>query len=238
MSRATAVLPVLTALLLRPGAAPAEELTLAAAIVEARERNPATGIERSRVVETEADYRAARAGLLPQLSASGYWNRLDTERLSPAGAVTSSPLFAREGFAGILARQLIYDGRARSLRSAAGEAVAAQRAGLASSEADVVYLVTQSYYRVLEARALVRAADNAAARAREFEALTSVLFDAGKVPRLDFLKARSGRLDAEAAGIRARELETAANALAPGDLLVRDAQSLRAGARVRTAGGD
>jgi outer membrane protein TolC len=213
VSRVGAALAVLTTALLRPGAIPAEELTLATAVGEARLRNPTAGIERSRVVETEADYRAARAGLLPRLSASGYWNRLDTDRLSPSGTVAPSPLFAREGFVGILARQLLYDGRTRALRRAAGEAVAAQRAGLASAEADVVYQVTGSYYRVLEARALVRAADDAVARAREFETLTSVLFDAGKVTRLDILKAQSGRLDAEAAGIRARELETAANAL-------------------------
>lgn len=184
------------------------------AIAEALARSPTAGIERGRVDEAEADYRAARAGLLPRLSASAYYNRLDPQRLSPGGgAVTAGPLFAREGFAGLVARQLLYDGRTRALRDAAAEATASQRAGVASSQADVTYQVTQSYYRVLEARALIRAADDAAARAREFEGLTSGQFDAGKVTRLDFLKAQSGRLDGETAAIRARELETAANAV-------------------------
>jgi outer membrane protein TolC len=211
-------LALLTALLIQPSATSAEEgvqeLSLSVAIAEALARSPTAGIERGRVDEAEADYRAARAGLLPRLSASAYYNRLDPDRLSPGGgAVTAGPLFAREGFAGLVARQLLYDGRTRAVRDAARDAVASQRAGLASSQADVVYQVTQSYYRVLEARALIRAAEDAAARAREFETLTAVLFEAGKVTRLDLLKARSGRLDGEAASTRARELETAANAL-------------------------
>jgi len=194
-------------------AAPAVELTLPEAIGQALERNPAVRNERSRVLEVEADYRATRAGLFPRLSASGYYNRLAPDRLNPAGAITPLPLYERESYAGLSARQLLYDGRTLAQREAAQQAVAAQQAGMAASESDIVYLVTQAYYRVLEARALMQAAQDAAARAREFEALTRVLFDAGKVTRLDLLKAQSGRLDAEAAVTRASELDGVANVL-------------------------
>jgi outer membrane protein TolC len=194
-------------------ASAATELTLADAIREALERNPAVRLERIRVEEAEADYRAARAGLFPRLSANAYSNRLSPHRLNPLGGSSALPLYERENFAGLSARQLLYDGRTRAQRDGAHAAMAAQQAGRAASESDIVYQVTQAHYRVLEARALVQAAENAAARAREFETLTRVLFDAGKVTRLDLLKAQSGRLDAAAGVTRARELEGVANAL-------------------------
>lgn len=211
------VLVLVAVFLLRPGMIVAEEqgatLSLPAAIGEALARNPASGIERGRLAQAEADYRVARAGLFPRLSASGYYNRLDPDRLSPGGAVAPGPLFEREGFAGLGVRQLLYDGHTRTQRDVTEQAVAAQQAGVATSEADIVYQATQSYYRVLEARSLIQAAQDAAARAREFERLTTVLFEAGKVTRLDSLKAHSGWLDAEAAVTRARELQTVATAL-------------------------
>jgi outer membrane protein TolC len=186
---------------------------LPAAIDEALSRNPAAGIGQSRLIQAEADYRVARAGLLPRLTASGYYNRLSPDRLGLGSTATPSPLYERESFAGLSARQLLYDGSTRTKSEAARVAVAARQAGLDTTAADIAYQVTQSWFRVLEARALIRAAREAAVRAREFEMLARVLFDSGKATRLDMLKASSARLDAEAAMTRAEELDAAAHTL-------------------------
>lgn len=188
-------------------------LGLSAAITEALARHPAAGIGRSRLAQAEADYRAARAGLLPRLAASGYYNRLSPDRLSSSGAATLSPLYKRESFVGLSLRHLLYDGSTRAKGEAAQEALAARQAGLDAAGTDIAYQVTQSYYRVLEARALIQAAREAVARAREFEVLARVLFDAGKATRLDLLKASSARLDADTVLTHADELETTAHAL-------------------------
>ncbi len=196
-----------------PARAQDTELGLSAAIAEALARHPAAGIGRSRLAQAEADYRAARAGPLPRLTASSYYNRLSSSRLSPAGLVTLSPLYERESYAGMSVRQLLYDGGTRAKGNAAREAMAARQFGLDATRTDIVYRVTESYYRVLEARTLGQAAQEALTRAREFEALTGALFSAGKVTRLDLLKASGARLDAETALTRAQELETARHAL-------------------------
>jgi outer membrane protein TolC len=190
-----------------------EQLTLDRAIALARERNPSLRIEAERIKEAEADYRAARASLFPHLSASGYQNRLDPGRLSPGGTGVAVPLFGRESFAGLSARQLLYDGSSRHRGDAAGAAVAAQQAAYLASLADTALQVSQAFFRVLEARALEQTADDALGRQRGFEALSRGLFDAGKVTQLDLLKARSDRLEAEAAVLRAKELEVVARAL-------------------------
>jgi outer membrane protein len=191
--------------------APPATLSLPAALAEALARNPAAGIGQSRLAQAEADYRAARAGLLPRLTASGYFNRLSPDRLGLGSTPTT--LYARETFAGLNARHLLYDGSTRSKGDAAREAVAVRQAGLDAAASDIAYQVTQSWYRVLEARALAQAAREALTRAREFETLARVLFDAGKTTRLDLLKASSARLDAATALTRADELETTAHAL-------------------------
>jgi outer membrane protein TolC len=196
-----------------PAEAQENALDLPAALAEALVRHPAAGIGQSRLTQAEADYRAARAGLLPRLAANGYYNRLSPDRLNPGGAVTPSPLYAREFFVGLSARQLLYDGSTRAKGEAAQEAVTARQAGIDATTTDIVYQVTQSYYRVLEARALVQATRESLARALEFETLARVLFGAGKTTRLDLLKASSARLDTETALKRVNELETTAHAM-------------------------
>jgi len=188
-------------------------LGLPAAIAEALVRNPVAGIAQSRLAQAEADYRTARAGLLPRLAASGYYNRLNPDRLGPVSAATTSPLYEREIFVGLSVRHLLRDGSTRSKGEAARETVAVRQAGLDTVATDIAYQVIQSWYRVLEARALAQAAQEAMARAREFEKLARVLFDAGKTTRLDLLKASSARLDAATALTRTEELETTAQVL-------------------------
>ncbi|MDP2752346.1 MAG: TolC family protein [Rhodocyclaceae bacterium] len=187
------------------------EMTLTAAIAEALAKHPSISIGRSRLTQSEADYQTARAGLLPRLSANAYYNRLDPQRMGLSSSTTA--LYGRESFAGLSAKQLLYDGSTQSKDEAAREFIAVKQAGLDGAGGDLVYQVTQSYYRVLEAAALMQAAKEAFTRTSEFETLTRVLFEAGKTTRLDLLKAGNARIDAETTLTRTRELATTAQVL-------------------------
>ncbi len=188
---------------------PAAGLSLQEAIALALERSPALAVEHGKVAEAEADYQSARAGLLPRVSLSAYHNQLNDDRLNPSGAaLPGARLFTRESFAGLLGRQVLFDGgRTESARQAAARGLEAQQIGYGSVREDTAYQVAQAYFRVLEARALVRVAQVSLTRQREFEKLTGVLFSAGKATRLDGMKADAQAADAERTLERAREAE-------------------------------
>lgn len=192
-----------------------EPLSLDQCIALALARNPALAGEREALREARANYRAARAGLLPKLSASAYYNRLNADRLSPLGtAMTSSALYTSDAFAGLTASQLLFDGgRTRAGARAASSGIAASRAGVASSQAQTVYAVTQAYFGLLEAQALTQVAAEAARRQQDFERLTTAFFAAGKVTRLDVIRAQAQTLDAERTQVNASEVERLAGAL-------------------------
>lgn len=180
-------------------------LTLPEAINAAVERNPSVGIERQRLRQLEAEYRAARAGLLPHLSAGASYFRFDPDRLA-MGSQPAIGLYEREAYGGIGLSQLLFDGKTNALRKAADKAAEAQDAQVAASANLAAWQASNAFIQVLESRALLQAAEQAVQRARSFEAMTAAYFDAGKVTRLDLLHARSGRLEAEASLSRAREL--------------------------------
>jgi len=183
----------------------AGSLTLQDAIGEALERNPSAGMERQKLRQLEADYRAARAGLLPHLSASASYSRFAPDRLAMT-APSGVALYEREAYGGIGLSQLLFDGKTNAIRKAAATAAGAQEAQVASAENIAAYQAAKAFIQVLESRALLQAAEQARQRARTFEAMTGAYLDAGKVTRLDLLQARSGRLEAEASLVRAQEL--------------------------------
>jgi outer membrane protein len=180
-------------------------LTLQDAIREALERNPSAGMERQKLLQLEADYRVARAGLLPHLSANASYSRIAPDRLAMS-APTGVALYEREAYSGIGLSQLLFDGKTNAIRKAAATAASAQGAQVASAENLAVYQASKAFIQVLESRALLQAAEQAVQRARSFQEMTGAYFDAGKVTRLDLLHARSGRIEAEAALVRAQEL--------------------------------
>jgi len=187
-------------------------LSLSEAIREALARNPMLAIETARTRESESDLEAARAPLLPRLSATAYDNRLNDDRLSPIGSSTpTTSLYTRESFAGLTARQLLYDGgRSRGARDAAVIGLEGQRTGLMAVRDETILRVTQAFARALAAAELVRVAQGALARQQSFETMTADFFRAGKATRLDVLKAEAARLDAEKSLTAARESETVA----------------------------
>ncbi len=216
-----------------PGPGRADEpLTLDQCIALALERSPVLGGEREALREAKASYRVARAGLLPKLSATAYYNRLNADRLSPLGtAAIPQSLYTSDAFAGLTASQLLFDGgRTHAGVRAAASGVAAGREGVASSKAETIYEVTQAYFGLLEARALTRVAIETTRRQQDFERLTTVFFKAGKVTRLDVIRAQAQTLDAERTQVNAGEIERLAGAV------LQQAIGLNARGPIRVAG--
>lgn len=187
-------------------------LSLSEAIREALVRNPVFAAEIARTRESESDYQAARAPLLPQVSATAYDDHLNEDRLSPIGSSTpTTSLYTRESFAGLTARQVLYDGgRSRDARDAAALGLEGQRTGLTAARDETILRVTQAFAGALAATELVRVAQDAVARQQSFETMTADFFRAGKATRLDVLKAEAARLDAEKSLTAARESEAVA----------------------------
>ncbi len=188
--------------------AAALDLSLERAIALAHERSPIVALERQRLAEAQADYQSAAAGVLPRVALSAYHNRLNDDRLSPSGSGLPISLFSRENFAGVQARQLLFDGgRARALQSAATRGIETQTIAIEASREDATLQVAQSYARALESSALVNVASESLHRQDEFVKLAEVLFRAGRATRLDGLRAEAQREDARRTLERAREAE-------------------------------
>ncbi len=186
----------------------AQEVTLTQCLELALDHDPALAAQRARTRESEADHAAARAPMRPTVSASAYVNQLNGDRLAPGGArlPSGTDLYTTEGFVGLTARQLLYDGQhLRSARDAASSGVAEQRSGVAAVRGETVMRVTQAFHRALAAEEMVAVAEHAADRAQAFEAMAEELFRSGRTTRLDALKAASARVESERALAAARE---------------------------------
>jgi len=189
-------------------------LTLEESLAAAAERSPATLAERERLAQAVADDAIVRAALLPRVSGSAYAVELSADRLSPLGGVPISAaqaLYTREAFAGVRGKWVLFDGlRGWNAHAAAERGIDAARAAVSLTAADVRLAVTQAFYRLLEAQELTVVAEGAVARQRAFEELAVALADAGRGSRVDPLRARAQRLDAERALVAAREAESVA----------------------------
>jgi outer membrane protein len=194
-----------------------ESLSLEQSVALALENNPAVVIERERVRAADAEYGLVRSALLPKISGSVFYNRLDPDRLNPVN-VPSVPnadppeLFIEESYAGVRLRQLVLDGSSWLSLGAAGDAIDAQRSSVVASQAETRYAATVAWTRLLVAENLIGVAHEAVKRQLAFEALTDALFQAGKGSRLDKLKAESQRMDAERALLNAQQVELLAQA--------------------------
>lgn len=172
-------------------------MTLEYCVATALQLNPSLKRNAEAVKEAEANYFMARAAVFPKFSLSAYQNHLNGDRL---GMTPNMPggLYEREDYAGLAARQLLFDGgKTLAEQRSARYSVDAERINLQITEADVVMRVKQAFYRVLEAQELVRVAEEAVRRQEAFEKLTKAFFEAGKATRLDLLKAESQTMDAQ-----------------------------------------
>lgn len=193
------------------GVAAPRALTLEECLSLAAERSPASQAERERLAQARADVAVARGALLPRVSGSAYAVELNGDRLSPAAgtpAGAAPELYTQEAFAGLRGKWVLFDGlRGWNAHAAARRGVEAGRAAVSLAAADVRLAVTQAFYRLLAAQELTRVADGALGRQRAFEELAVAFADAGRGSRVDPLRARAQRLDAERALVAARETE-------------------------------
>jgi len=179
-------------------AAAERALTLAECLALARDKNPGLGAARERIRELTADYEATRARFFPRVTLISYYQRVDPNRLSPGGAGTTQKLFGREGLTSLTGRQLIFDGlKTYYATRAALLGAKAQEYDVARAADEVTYLVTEAFYRLLEAKEGVRVAETAVQERRAFIELTEAFFRAGKITQVDVAKARSQLLEAE-----------------------------------------
>jgi outer membrane protein len=180
----------------------AKILTLEQCIELALEQNPGLQIERERIDELENEYLIASSGLYPKVTASAYYTKVNADR------VGIQPLmrYSEESLEQIKLKQLLYDGgKTRYNGRAASKAADAQRDSADASRLDTVFAVSQAYYRVLEARELVRVGENARSQRDAFYQLTDSYQKAGKATRIESLKAEAQLLDAERSLVQARE---------------------------------
>jgi len=203
--------------ILQAASASARELSLQDALTTAAKQSPSVAQSRARLEESEADAVGARAALLPKLFASASYAWLDPTRLSPMASTstggTAPALYSQEGFAGLRAKQVLFDGlRSWAGLSAAQGGIDAERSSVRAAELDSTLAVTGAFVRLLEAQRLGSVAAQALERQRAFEALIEGQLQLGKGARLDLLKAQAQRLDAERALVSAEESRKAASA--------------------------
>jgi OMF family outer membrane factor len=186
-----------------------EAIGLDSAVATARVHAPALLAERGRQGAADADRSAATGALLPRIQASGSLTWLDDGRL---GAVGPVPLYDQEALATLRARQVLFDWRAFSARRSAGRSADAADAAVATAEAESVFAATAGWVRLAQAEELEKSSAAALARARAFEEMSAAFAGAGRGTKLDPLRARTARLEAERAALAAREAVPAAAA--------------------------
>jgi len=177
-------------------------LTLEQCIALAFEKNPGLQIEQEKIIELENDYSIASAGLYPKVTASAYYTKVNPDR------VGIQPLmrYSEEYLGQIKLKQLLYDGgKTRYSGRAASKAADAQRDSTEATRLDTVYIVSQAYYRVLEARELLQVGENSRSQREAFFKLTDSYQKAGKATGIESLKAEAQLLDAERSLVQARE---------------------------------
>lgn len=177
-------------------------LSLEQCIWLAFEKNPGLQIEQEKITEMENDYHMASAGLYPKVTASAYYTRTNRDRVGALPIMA----YTEESLGQVKLKQLIYDGgKTRYNGRAASKAADAQRDSAEAARLDTVYAVSQAYYRVLEARELLRVGEHSRSQREAFFKLTDSYQKAGKATRLESLKAEAQLLDAERSLVQARE---------------------------------
>ena len=181
-----------------------QALSLEDCLALAREHNPVLGASREKVNELVADYQAARSKFFPKLTLISYYQRIDPDRLSPGGGATAQNLFGREGLTSLTGKQLVFDGLKTYYNTkAAIWGKKAQQQEVVRTADDVVFQVTEGFYRLMEAKEDVLVAETALQERRKFLEITEAFFQAGKITRVDAYKARSQVLEAEQGQVEA-----------------------------------
>ena len=188
-------------------------LSLEDCLAIAREQNPVLLGSREKIQETVADYQAARSKFLPRLLLLSFYDRQPPNRFA-AGGSAPNELFKREGYTSVTGKQIIFDGLKTYYNSQAARfGTQAQKQEVQRTADEVAFTVAEAFYRLVEARENLQVAQEALKERQEFARLTEAFFKAGKVTRLDNLRAQSqvsdagqARVEAANAVILAREI--------------------------------
>jgi len=177
-----------------------QSLSLEDCLALARENNPLLSGATEKVRELLADYQAARSEFFPKLALVSHFERSNPDRLPPGGGNPNMPLFGEEGLVSVTGKQVLFNGwKTQYGQKAARIGADAQRQEELRTADEVTYAVTEAFYRLLEAKEDLKAATEALKQRQEFAVLTEAFFKAGKVTRLDSLRAQSQVSDAELA---------------------------------------
>ena len=190
-----------------------QSLSLEACLTLARKYNPALSGATEKIQELAADYQGAKSKFFPRLVLSSYYERMNPNRLSPGG-LTTQPLFKEEGLASVLAKQMLYDGGQTYYTTRAAKIGAeAQRQEVRRTADEMAFSVAEAFYRLIEAKENLKVVREAVQERQDFAALTEAFYKAGKVTRLDSLRASSqvseatqAKVEAENAASLAREI--------------------------------
>lgn len=182
--------------------APPLRLTLGQCIELALENNPGLRVEKEKIAEMEYDYIITRSALFPKISLSASYVRLDDTRLGvPAGM-----LYEGETLAQFKARQLLFDGgRTGNSVQAAMRAKQAQQESTEAARLDTVLAVSQAYFRLLEARELLKTAEVSRSQREAFLHLNEAFKKAGRATKLEVIWAEAQLHDSERSLVQARE---------------------------------
>jgi outer membrane protein TolC len=181
-----------------------QALTLEDCLALARENNPDLGASREKIQELLADYQAARAKFFPRLVLSAFLTRQPPDRFAPGGGASNTELFKTEAFTGVTGKQVVFDGwKTHHNSQAARFGTAAQKQEVRRTAEEVDFVVTETFYRLVEAKETLKVAQEALQQRQEFAKLSEAFFKAGKVTHLDSFRAQSQVSEAEQAKVEA-----------------------------------
>jgi outer membrane protein TolC len=104
----------------------------------------------------------------------------------------------------VLGKQILFDGgKTYSSTQATKIGAEAQRQEVRRTTDEVAFAVNEAFYRLIEAKENLRVAREALQERREFATLTEAFFKAGKITRLDSLRAQSQVSEAEQVKVEA-----------------------------------
>jgi outer membrane protein TolC len=154
-----------------------QALTLGDCLILARQYNPVLAGSQEKVQELVADYQAARSKFFPRLVLTSYYERLPPNRLSPGGSLNNQELFKREGYTGVLGKQIIFDGLKTYYNTqAAKTGTHSQKQEVQRTADEVAFTVTQAFYQLIEAKENLKVAQEALSQRREFGKLTEAFY--------------------------------------------------------------
>jgi outer membrane protein TolC len=182
-----------------------DSLTISRAVEQALAQNPTIRAAREEVSAAKARISAARAGLLPNVSAEVQHTRVtnipsfEIPSLGPGIPPREVTAAAADNTIGLLAaRQSLYTGgRTRAQVSRAEALYDLALARLGTAEAEIAFQTREAYYAFLLSRSLVASAEKDLAAAGEQLSSAQAKLDAGTAPRFDVLRAETQVSEAE-----------------------------------------